>query len=135
MATQIALLLMGKNKPIYTPGNDCGDYVVVTNAKHIAVSGRKREQKYYFSHSGYPGGAKYVPFRRMMEYKPTEIIIRAVKGMLPKNKLRELRLGRLKVFPDEFHPYTSNIAKDVLIGMPKIKTKKPLATTIMFSPK
>ena len=123
MATQIAILLMGKNKPIYTQGNDCGDYVVVTNARHIALTGRKREQKYYFSHSGYPGGAKFRPFARVMEKNPAEIIHRAVKGMLPKNKLRQFRLDRLKVFTDETHPYAQNIVKDMTAAIPEIITK------------
>jgi large subunit ribosomal protein L13 len=123
MATQIATLLMGKNKPIYTSGNDCGDYVVVTNARHLELSGKKRQQKYYFSHSRYPGGAKYKPFEKMMEKTPTQIIIRAVKGMLPKNKLRQQRLNRLKVILEEANPYAQNIAKDITMDMPEISTK------------
>jgi large subunit ribosomal protein L13 len=123
MATQIAILLMGKNKPIYTRGNDCGDHVVVTNAKEVALTGRKREQKYYFSHSGYPGGSKFRPFERVIEQNPAEVIIHAVKGMLPKNKLRQFRLDRLKVFPDEANPYAQNIVKDMINEVPEICTK------------
>merc|ERR1712093_372993 len=93
LSARIALLLMGKHKPIYDPATDCGDYVVVTNARQVAVTGKKAEQKVYRSHSQFPGGKK------------------AVSGMLPKNKLRERRLERLRVFPDDVHPYEQNILK------------------------
>ncbi|KAJ1973353.1 54S ribosomal protein L23, mitochondrial [Dimargaris verticillata] len=111
MSTQIALTLMGKHKPIYDPAADCGDYVVVVNARHVEVSGRKAEQKVYYRHSGYPGGLKEIPYARMMERNPSEIIWKAVSGMLPKNRLRAVRLDRLLVFPDEKHPYLANITK------------------------
>jgi large subunit ribosomal protein L13 len=122
MATQIATLLMGKNKPIYTQSNNCGDYVVVKNARHILVSGRKEKQKTYFSHSGYPGGAKFTPFQKLRKEYPSRIIIYAVKGMLPKNNLRERMLNRLKVFPDESHPYTQNFTKDITMNFPERST-------------
>ncbi|KAI9591668.1 50S ribosomal protein L13 [Syncephalis fuscata] len=109
MATRIAITLMGKHKPIYDPASDCGDYVVVINARKVAVSGRKAEQKLYRHHSGYPGGLKEIPYERMMERKPDDIIRKAVSGMLPKNRLRDVRLKRLLIFPDETHPYAANI--------------------------
>merc|ERR1711939_805633 len=111
LSARIALLLMGKHKPIYDPATDCGDYVVVTNARQVAVTGKKAEQKVYRSHSQFPGGQKVVPYERMMERKPEMIIKKAVSGMLPKNKLRERRLERLRVFPDDVHPYEQNILK------------------------
>ncbi|KAJ1730063.1 54S ribosomal protein L23, mitochondrial [Coemansia biformis] len=121
LGTQIAQTLMGKHKPIYDPSADCGDYVVVVNAKHIAVSGRKREQKLYRHHSRFPGGLKEITFERLQEKEPEKIIEKAVSGMLPKNRLRKVRLERLLVFPDGEHPYTENIIK-------RYDTKIPLVT-------
>ncbi|KAF8634376.1 hypothetical protein AX15_000946 [Amanita polypyramis BW_CC] len=102
LAERIALVLMGKHKPIYDPSVDCGDYVVVTNAKNIHVTGRKDEQLVYRKHSMYPGGLKETPYKDMMDKKADEILRHAVSGMLPKNKLRDRRLERLKIFPS-FH--------------------------------
>ncbi|KAF8634182.1 hypothetical protein AX17_004273 [Amanita inopinata Kibby_2008] len=99
LAERIALVLMGKHKPIYDPSVDCGDYVVVTNAKNIRVTGRKDEQLVYRKHSMYAGGLKETPYRDMMDKKSDEIIRHAVSGMLPKNRLRDRRLERLKIFP------------------------------------
>ncbi|GAA96207.1 uncharacterized protein L969DRAFT_56548 [Mixia osmundae IAM 14324] len=107
-AARAALLLMGKHKPIWDPSVDCGDYVVVTDARGVVLTGRKAEQKEYYSHSMYPGGFKAVPFRRMLQRKPDEIIRKAVSGMLPKNKLRKRRLERLRIFPDAEHPHAAN---------------------------
>ncbi|KAF8650951.1 hypothetical protein AX16_005016 [Volvariella volvacea WC 439] len=99
LAERIALVLMGKHKPIYNPSVDCGDYVIVTNARNVKVTGRKDEQLLYRKHSMYPGGLKETPYQHMMQKNPDEIIRHAVSGMLPKNKLRERRLERLKIFP------------------------------------
>ncbi|PPR03453.1 hypothetical protein CVT26_007869 [Gymnopilus dilepis] len=99
LAERIALVLMGKHKPIYDPSVDCGDYVIVTNSKKVKVTGRKAEQVLFRKHSMYPGGLKETPYKDMMVKNPDEIIRRAVSGMLPKNKLRERRLERLKIFP------------------------------------
>lgn len=110
LAASIALTLLGKHKPIYDRTLDCGDYVVVTNARHLFFTGDKLRQKGYYRHSGYPGGLTRVPAYDMMERKPEEVLIRAVKGMLPKNRLRRLRLGRLKVFAGEETPYAPNTA-------------------------
>jgi large subunit ribosomal protein L13 len=112
LAERIALVLMGKHKPVYDKSLDCGDYVVVTNARNIQVSGKKSEQLVYRKHSMYPGGLKETPYETMMENKPHEIIMHAVSGMLPKNKLRERRLARLKVFGgSNMGIYRNNIMK------------------------
>ncbi|KAG7447766.1 ribosomal protein L13 [Guyanagaster necrorhizus] len=99
LAERIALVLMGKHKPIYDPSVDCGDYVIVTNCLKVKVTGRKPEQFLYRKHSMYPGGLKEMSYKDMMVKKPEEIIRHAVSGMLPKNKLRERRLERLRIFP------------------------------------
>ncbi|CAL1699996.1 unnamed protein product [Somion occarium] len=101
LAERIALVLMGKHKPIFDPGVDCGDYVVVSNARKVKVTGKKAEQLVYRHHTMFPGGLKEISYRDMMARKPDEIIRKAVSGMLPKNKLRERRLERLRIFPDE----------------------------------
>ncbi|PFH50403.1 hypothetical protein AMATHDRAFT_145169 [Amanita thiersii Skay4041] len=112
LAERIALVLMGKHKPIYDPSLDCGDYVVVTNASQLRVTGNKAEQLVYRKHSMYPGGLKETPYKDMMgrgkergggrvEGRSREVLKHAVAGMLPKNRLREKRLERLKVFPAE----------------------------------
>ena len=111
VATQIAQLLMGKHKPYYTSHLDCGDYVVAINAAKIKVTGKKAQQKLYRRHSGYPGGFKEIPFERQLKKDPTKIILWAVKGMLPKNKLRARRLARLKIFADANHPYEDKLVK------------------------
>ncbi|KAI0751167.1 60S ribosomal protein L23 [Daedaleopsis nitida] len=101
LAERIAIVLMGKHKPIYDPGADCGDYVVVTNARNIKVTGKKAQQLVYRHHTMFPGGLKEIQYKDMMRRKPDEIIRQAVSGMLPKNKLRERRLERLRIFPDD----------------------------------
>ncbi|KAH9964198.1 60S ribosomal protein L23 [Russula dissimulans] len=98
LAERIAIVLMGKHKPIFDPSVDCGDYVVVTNASQVKVTGRKADQIIYRRHTLYPGGLKETKYRDMMSKKPDEIIRKAVSGMLPKNKLRERRLERLRIF-------------------------------------
>ena len=110
LASSIALTLMGKHKPIYTPAIDYGDYVVVTNAQKLAFTGEKLKRKIYYSHSGYPGGLGREKAWEMMERRPEEVLVRAVRGMLPKNRLRQLRLRRLKVFAGESNPYSANSA-------------------------
>ncbi len=109
LATQIAPLLMGKNKPYFVHYLDCGDYVVVTNASQVKVTGRKAAQKMYYRHSGYPGGFREISFEKQMEKDPRKVIRHAVKGMLPKNKLQDKRLKRLKIFADEKQPYQDKI--------------------------
>ncbi|GAA5913394.1 mitochondrial 54S ribosomal protein uL13m MRPL23 [Sporobolomyces salmoneus] len=114
MATRIAIVLMGKHKPIYDQSNDCGDYVVVKNATKVKVTGKKEDQLIYRHHTMFPGGLKEIPYKTMMERKPEEIIRRAVSGMLPKNRLRQKRLDRLLIFPDNeiSSAYEANLLKD-----------------------
>ncbi|KAL4081382.1 ribosomal protein L13-domain-containing protein [Scleroderma yunnanense] len=112
LAERIALVLMGKHKPIYDKSIDCGDYVVVTNARDVKVSGRKDEQLVYRRHTMFPGGLKEEKYKDVMEKKTHEIIVHAVSGMLPKNKLRDRRLARLKVFGgSNMGIYRNNILK------------------------
>ncbi|MEO8581302.1 MAG: 50S ribosomal protein L13 [Patescibacteria group bacterium] len=111
-ATQIATLLIGKHKPTYTPHVDGGDYVVVINASLVAVSGKKRSDKVYYTHSQYPGGLKAETFDKKLARQPKQIIENAVWGMLPTNKLRDLRMKRLKVFKDAEHPYTNEVSEN-----------------------
>ncbi|MBI5238872.1 MAG: 50S ribosomal protein L13 [Elusimicrobia bacterium] len=101
MATRVATLLRGKHKPTYTAFVDCGDCVVVTNASQVRLSGNKMDQKFYFSHSGYAGGAKTMPVRRQMEKDPRKVVYLAVKRMIRNNRLRSRQLARLKIFPGE----------------------------------
>lgn len=105
VATDIAKLLMGKSKAYFVRNLDCGDYVVVTNAKLIKITGNKEEQKKYYRHSGYPGGFREETLKELRERKPEDIITHAVKGMLPQNKLRDLMLKRLRVVAGEEHKY------------------------------
>lgn len=105
LASQIATLLIGKNKPYFVNHLDCGDYVVVINAARVRVTGRKSKQKLYRRHSGYPGGFRELSFEEQMAKDPKKIIYHAISGMLPKNKLRKKRLVRLKIFVDSKHSY------------------------------
>jgi len=120
LATKVANLLVGKDKPYFVSHLDCGDYVVVINASQVRVSGKKVKQKKYYRHSGYPGGLKEITFSQQMEKDPTKVIRHAVAGMLPKNKLRDKRLARLKIFAKEEHPYKDKIKN----SSPKDRQKK-----------
>ncbi|MCJ7828036.1 50S ribosomal protein L13 [Patescibacteria group bacterium] len=104
-------LRIGKNKVNYVDYLDCGDYVVVVNAAQLAVTGRKLTQKFYRRHSGFPGGFKEVRLDWQMKTDPTKVVRHAVSGMLPKNKLQDPRLARLKIFADEEHPYADKLSK------------------------
>ena len=106
LSSKIASILMGKNKAQYTPHNDLGDYVVVVNAEKIKVTGNKNTQKRYYRHTGYPGGLKSSTFSEIIEKDPVNIILKAVKGMLPKNKLATKMLAKLKVYKGKNHPHT-----------------------------
>ena len=110
IASQIAYLLMGKSKPYFVRNLDCGDYVVVTNAKFIKVTGKKETDKVYYRHSGYPGGFRSETVKELRVRKPEEIIRHAVKGMLPQNKLRDRMLTRLKVFPEGEHTFAEKFS-------------------------
>src|SRR5579883_890826 len=105
MATKAATYLRGKHKPTYTDFVDCGDFVVITNAKHIRLTGNKINQKFYFSHSGYAGGAKVTPIARVMERDPRKVVYLAVKRMIRDNRLRRKHLARLKIYPGDKHPH------------------------------
>ncbi len=103
LASKIAQILSGKNKPIYTPFLDTGDFVVVINAKKVKVTGNKEKKKIYYHYSGYPGGMKEIVYEKLLEKKPTVIIQKAVRGMLPKNKLRSKMLKKLKIYAGTEH--------------------------------
>lgn len=105
VATQIATLLTGKGKPMFSHHVDCGDYVVVINADKVQVSGLKMDRKMYYKHSGFPGGLKETIMRDVVEQDPTRVIVQAVRGMLPVNKLRPGRLERLKVYAGSEHQH------------------------------
>lgn len=107
LASRIATVLMGKNKPTYTPHVDTGDFVVVTNAEKIRVTGRKAETMIYPSYSYYPGGYKEVPYERVMKRHPDRIIRESVRRMLPKNALGRKMLLKLKVYASDTHPHTA----------------------------
>lgn len=107
LATDIATKLMGKHKAIYTPGQEVGDKVVVTNAKEISVTGNKADDKTYYRYTGYPGGIKKETLKELKKRRPTEVIRRAVKGMLPKNKLQKIRMSNLYIYEGEEHPHTA----------------------------
>lgn len=107
VAVDVASKLIGKNKPYFVRNMDCGDHVVVINAKSFVVTGHKEKEKLYTRYSGFPGGLKTKPLWVMRKEKPQEIIRRAVMGMLPKNKLRNKMITRLYVYPDAEHPYLS----------------------------
>jgi large subunit ribosomal protein L13 len=109
LASEVATLLMGKRKPIYTPHLNTGDFVVVLNASKVRVTGRKAEQKTYYRHSGYPGGLKSVTYTKLMETHPTRVIEHAVKGMLPHNRLGRDMLRRLKVYAGDVHPHEAQV--------------------------
>lgn len=107
LATRIATILRGKHKPTYTPSMDVGDFVIVINAEKVAVTGRKLQQKMYYRHSLYPGGLKEISLERMLAKHPRRVIQRAVKGMLPKNRLGKAMIKKLKVYAGDSHPHTA----------------------------
>lgn len=111
LASEIAQILRGKHKPIYTPHVDCGDYVIVVNADKVHVTGRKLDQKMYYRHSGYPGGLTEISLRRQLETHPDRVITAAVKGMLPKNKLGRRMIKKLKVYAAPTHPHEAQQPK------------------------
>lgn len=113
LATQIALLLTGKNKPQYTSHIDCGDYVIVINSDKLKVTGKKLTDKIYYRHSGYPGGIKQMTLSEKMEKDSTDVIIKAVRGMVPPNKLRPNRLARLKVYKGANHNNLAQQPKEI----------------------
>ena len=107
LASEVASVLRGKNKPTFTPHVDCGDYVIVINAEKVAVTGKKRGEKIYKKHTGYPGGLREITFDKLQQKKPEEIIRHAVKGMLPDGKLGRQMFKKLKVYAGAEHPHTA----------------------------
>ena len=107
LASEIARVLRGKNKPQYTPHVDVGDFVVVVNAQKVVVTGKKAEQKVYRRHSGYPGGMKETSYGRMLERRPEEIVRRAVYGMMPKSRLARQQMRKLKIYAGPEHPHAA----------------------------
>jgi large subunit ribosomal protein L13 len=105
LATRLAHVLRGKHKPSFTPHLDVGDHIVVINADKVVLSGKKADQKTYFRHSGYMGGEKHIPFKRMLERHPERVIELAVRGMLPKNTLGRHMRRKLKVYAGSEHPH------------------------------
>ncbi len=111
LATEVARLLRGKHKPIFTPHMDCGDFVIVVNADKIRVTGRKMDTKLYYRHSGYPGGFKAVRLRDQLAQFPTRAVELAVRGMLPKGRLGRAIYKKLKVYASETHPHEAQKPK------------------------
>lgn len=107
ISTKIAMILRGKDKPQFTPHADIGDFVIVVNADKVKFTGKKWEQKKYYWHTGYPGGIKSITADDLMKKKPGEIIRKAVWGMLPKNKMQDKLISRLKVYTGNEHPHVS----------------------------
>lgn len=111
LATRIAKILMGKNKADFTPHIDAGDFVVVTNTNKLKISGDKANQKMYFHFSGYPGGLSKTPYKDLFKRDSREVLRLAIMGMMAKNKLRDQKIKRLKMFKDEKHPYGDKFKK------------------------
>jgi large subunit ribosomal protein L13 len=111
LASQIAQILRGKHKPIYVPHLDCGDYVIVVNAEKVRVTGKKLDQKFYYRHSGYPGGIKSINLRDQLQKHPTRVLEAAVRGMLPKNRLGRAMIKKLKVYAGGSHPHQAQQPK------------------------
>jgi large subunit ribosomal protein L13 len=107
LATEIANTLRGKRKPEYTPHCDVGDFVIVVNAERISVTGKKLDEKLYYRHSGYPGGLRSRTLQEMLDRRPEEVIRKAVKGMLPRNRLGRAQLRKLKVYAGPEHPHAA----------------------------
>jgi large subunit ribosomal protein L13 len=116
LATEIANILRGKNKPSFTPHMDTGDFVIVVNAEKVAVTGKKREQKLYRRHSGRPGGMKVETFEKLQARIPERIVERAVKGMLPKNSLGRKLFTKLKVYAGPEHPHQAQQPETLTIN-------------------
>ena len=116
IATHIADTLRGKDKPQYTPHVDTGDFVVVVNAEKVAVTGNKLDDKRYYRHSGYPGGLRSRTLREQLERRPEEVIRKAVKGMLPRNRLVRAQLRKLKIYAGPEHPHAAQAPKELKTG-------------------
>ncbi len=122
LASEVAKVLNGKNKPIYTPNVDTGDHVIIINAKDVVLTGRKLDQIYYRTYSGYIGGLKETKYKQMMQTKPELVVMHAVKGMLPKNKLGSAMLKRLRVYAGETHKHEAQKPEVLTFGRQGGKT-------------
>lgn len=111
LASEIAQVLRGKHKPIYSPHLDCGDHVIVVNAEKVRVTGRKLDQKMYYRHTGYPGGLKVISLRNQLQKHPERVLEAAVRGMLPKNRLGRKMFKKLKVYAGDSHPHQAQQPK------------------------
>ena len=116
LASQVAKILRGKNKPCYTPHADCGDYVIVINADKVKLTGKKMTDKVYVRHTGYPGGQRFATPADYLKRKPTFVVEKAVKGMLPKNRLGEALLKNLKVYAGAEHPHAAQNPKTIKLN-------------------
>ena len=116
LASQVAMILRGKHKPTYTPHHDAGDYVIVINTDKIILTGKKMEDKYYWSHSGYIGSEKSVQAKEVLKNKSDFMVYHAVKGMLPKNALGRQMFRKLKVYKDDKHPHEAQMPKKITLG-------------------
>lgn len=114
-ASKISQILRGKHKPNFTPHMDMGDFVIITNAEKIAVTGNKETEKIYFSHTGYPGGVKEITLASIRKSNPEKILIKAVKGMLPHNKLGRAIINHLKVYKGPDHPHSAQMPKNLKV--------------------
>ncbi len=117
LASKAASILRGKHKPDFTPHLDNGDFVIIINADKVRLTGKKEEQKLYRKHSGYLGGLKEIPFKKKKEKYPEGIVIDAVYGMLPKNRLGRKMIKKLKVYCDEKHPHEAQKPKELELGV------------------
>lgn len=115
LAAQLAHRLRGKHKPEFAPHMDNGDFIIVINCEKIAVTGKKLENKMYYRHSGYPGGLKETNLEKMLQKKPDQVLISAVRGMLPKNRLGRAMLKKLKVYPGSGHPHAPQQPKTLVL--------------------
>jgi large subunit ribosomal protein L13 len=107
LASEVARILRGKHKPIFTPHVDTGDYVIIINAEKVILTGKKLQQKQYIRHSGYPGGLKVIPYEKLLKERPELAIEKAVKGMLPHNRLGRAQLRKLNIYKGKEHPHTA----------------------------
>ena len=115
LSSKVAQILRGKNKVNFTPHMDMGDFVIIINAEKVKISGNKEDDKMYFKHSGYPGGDKQISYKKLKSEKPELILINAVKGMLPHNKLGSKILTHLRVYPNSNHPHEAQKPKKIEI--------------------
>jgi large subunit ribosomal protein L13 len=114
LAARIAPILRGKHKPIYSPHLDCGDFVIIVNAEKVHVTGRKKDQKFYHRHSGYPGGLTSISLRDQLDKHPERVLQAAIKGMLPKTKLGRKMIKKLKVYAGSEHPHQAQQPKPLV---------------------